>query len=213
MSNRLLLVLALLAVIVPLGLPNGRAYAIHVDTIRVGGLGLNGHVDWYQGELAIWDYYVRTTPTIKRGYTEVNGRACPRMNGFCTFEVPYHDPMSGAPSCELHYYQSAHNGFADLRVNWLYDITYWNPSDNDLFWAIWNDTVIVATDNAQSDDGWHTVALTGSGNSRVGLIAANSPSGGTLLTGWSYRNSVDGTYADVTGSGQYAPYIVAVYQW
>jgi len=204
------LALIALAVIIPLGLPNGRVYAVHVDTIGVGGSTLNGHVDWYQGQYAIYDFYVRTTPLIERGYTEIQDRARPRMNGFSTFEVPYHSDAGGIPSCTLHYYQAAHSGSADLRVNYLYDITYWSPSDNDLFWAAWNDTITIATDDAQSTDGWHTVALTLAGNTQVGTMAASG--GGNLITGWTYRDSVSGTYADVTGSGQNAPFIVAVYQ-
>jgi hypothetical protein len=128
------------------------------------------------------------------------------VNGFCTFVVPDFENFGGTPVCSLFYYQSAHNGSADLRVNWLYDIATWDPGDEDLFWAAWDDTLIVATDVAQGTNGWHVVALTPAGCAQV-LASV----GENLITGWTYRSMVSGTYADVTGSGANAPYIKVVY--
>ena len=100
-------------------MPNRNMHAAStvVDTCFVApDTSLSGHVDWYQTGL-MSEYYTRSIPLIKRGYTDSAGLQHPRMNGFCTFEVPYFDPGGSIPECTLHYYQSAHNGSADLRVN------------------------------------------------------------------------------------------------
>ena len=192
----------------PVGLPNNGVRAAMVRTTYCyvnTDTSKTGHVDWYQTGL-MSEYYVRTIPLIKRGYTDSAGLQHPRMNGFCTFDVPEFESPSMAPVCTLFYYQSAHNGSADLRVNYLYDIPRWNPTDGALFWAAWDDTLIVATDVAQGTDGWHKVALTGAGCGKV-----LERGGLTMLTGWTYRGSTSGTYADATGSGDNAPYIKVVY--
>ena len=192
----------------PVGLPN---YDVRAATIRTtycyvaGDTAMCGHVDWYQ-TYNMGQYYVRTVPLIKRGYTDSAGLQHPRMNGFCTFAVPYFDSHGEIPQCTLFYYQSAHNGSADLRVNWLSSITTWPVSDGSLFWAAWDDEPIMATDVAQGTDGWHSVPLTSEGSGKV-----LDKAGQILRTGWTYRGSVSGTYANVTGSGANAPYIKVVY--
>ncbi len=210
-----LLALAMLAAIMlvgcqePVGMPNRNMHAAStvVDTCFVAAdTSLSGHVDWYQTGL-MSEYYTRSIPLIKRGYVDSAGLQHPRINGFCTFEVPYFDPGGNIPECTLYYYQSAHNGSADLRVNYASSIDDWGgTSDGTLFWATWNDEPIVATDAAQSSDGWHAVPLTSEG---CGAVLEKA--GGELLTGWTYRGNVSGTYADVTGAGANAPFIVFVY--
>ena len=174
---------------------------------------LTGHIDWFQTN-QMSSYYVRSTPLITRGYTDSAGLAHPLTNGFCTFVVPYFESSGGAPVCSLFYYQSSYSGSADLRVNWLYSITLWDPGDEALFWAAWDDTLIVATDVAQSTNGWHAVPLTAAGCAVVEELAADGPK--NMIAGWTYRGFVSGTHADVTGSGANAPYIKVVYddgQW
>ncbi len=213
--TRTLLALGMVAAVVlvgckqPVGMPNRNTHAAStvVDTCFVAtDTALSGHVDWYQTGL-MSEYYTRSIPLIKRGYVDSAGLQHPRMNGFCTFEVPYFDPGGNIPECTLHYYQSAHNGSADLRVNHASSIEYWpGVTDGTLFWATWNDEPIIATDAAQSRDGWHTVLLT-----EEGCGAVLERAGSFLLTGWTYRGNVSGTYADVIGTGANAPFIVFVY--
>jgi len=192
----------------PVGLPGNRVHAAStvVETCYVASdTALAGHVNWYQTSRTI-SYYTRSNPLIRRAFTDSAGLAHPLTNGFCAFEVPDFDSHGNIPSCTLHYYQSSHSGSADLRINHLSSITSWNPSDEDLFWAAWDDEPIMATDVAQGTDGWHTVPLTAEG---CGVVFACA--GEKLYAGWTYRGGVSGTYANVTGSGANAPFIIIVY--
>lgn len=223
MSYRTVPALIVLAVIMltgcnqPVGLPSTDVHAatVAVESCYVGSdTLLTGHVDWYKGEMPIWDYYVRTYGTITRGYYYYSYlqpyRAHPRKNGFCIFNVPSFTPRNGTVlACTLWYYQSAHNGTASLVVKWPQSITSWPPaSDNTLFWAIWNSTDTIAVDTYHAGDGtWYKVPLTSAGG-----MAVLECEGGSLVTGWVYPDSTNGTYADVSGVGANAPYIKVWYE-
>jgi len=222
-KHKLMLVLNVLAVIVlvgcnqPVGLPSNDVHAatVAVESCYVGSdTLLTGHVDWYEGEPRIWDRYSLTFGTITRGYYYYSAlqpnRAYPRQNGFCHFYVPSFTPPSGEVlACTLYYYQSAHSGSANLVVKWLPSIESWPLLDSDsLFWLIWNSTDIVAVDTYHAGDNtWYKVPLTSAG--RMAVLAC---SGGSLVTGWVYPDSTNGTYADVSGVGANAPYIKVWYE-
>jgi hypothetical protein len=156
--------------------------------------------------MPIWDYYERYSPMITRAYDETDGRAYPRKNGFCIFDVPDFEP-SGAPTCTLYYYQNAHSGTPGLVVTWMYQITSWPCDDNTFFWAAWNSDTTLATDSTHASNGWYKVPLTGAGCSVVAACA-----GSTIHAGWICPDSVDGTYTEVCGAtSDYPPYIKVVY--
>jgi hypothetical protein len=219
MSYRTVLALIALAIVMltgcknPAGFPSNEVHAatVAVESCYVGSdTLLTGHVDWYEGRPRIWDSYSRTYGTITRGYSESDGRANPRKNGFCIFNVPSFTPGNGTVlACTLWYYQSAHNGTASLVVKWPQSITSWPPaSDNTLFWAIWNSTDTIAVDTYHaSDNTWYKVPLTSAGG-----MAVLARSGSSLVTGWVYPDSTNGTYADVSGVGANAPYIKVWYE-
>lgn len=197
----------------PIGLPSGDVHAATVAVESCGvynGQSQTGHVDWYQGVLPIYDYYVRTYGTITRGYYESDSRAYPRKNGFCIFGVPDFTPSDGTIiACTLYYYQSAHNGSADLILKWVQGITSWpgGIDDDSLYWRIWNSTDTMAVHAAQASDGWYKVALT-----IDGCMAVLACKGNYLFTGWVYPGYTNNTYADVSGAGANAPYIKVWYE-
>jgi hypothetical protein len=168
---------------------------------------LSGHVDWFQtGQIN--SYYVTSFDVIRRGYADSAGLAHPRMNGFCTFEVP-HFESDGTPACTLFYYQSAHNGSADLCVSWLNEIGVAPYDYAEVFWNAWNSTYEVTSDDAQSD-GWHAVPLSEWACGKIAEAGAK-PYGDPLIMGWKYSGSTNGTYADVVFRGANATYIKVVY--
>jgi len=169
---------------------------------------LSGHVDWYQtGQIN--SYYDTCYDVIRRGHTDSAGLAHPRMNGFCTFEVPHFEP-EGALACTLFYYQSAHSGSADLYVSWLNQIGVAPYDYVQVFWNAWSSSYEVASDNAQSD-GWHAVPLSDWACRKIAAAGAK-PYGDPLITGWRYTGSTSGTYADVVYRGANATYIKVVYE-
>jgi hypothetical protein len=151
-------------------------------------------------------------------------RPYPRKNGYCAFSIPGFNWTGDLPACTLFYYQSAHNGFPDLRVNAWYP-TYWPPGDEDdqtYFMSIWNSTETVATDGTHANDNdwykvpltyWATCAIADSGSKYYGIGGGASA---VFYTGWIYpgysvNHGVNGWYTDVSGSGDYKPYIKVVY--
>lgn len=186
----------------PVGLPNGavRAATTHTlyCTLSVDTL-LSGYVSVWAGLMTPDSAYQAHFDKIKRGLTIKDGRWYPRMNGFCTFILPHFDAVR-TPTCSLIYRQTAHSGSANLLVDWLYDCPDWAAIENydQVFWAAWDDQdSVVATDGAQSSDGWRRVPLTfWACNRFLGLGA--EPDGGVLIAGWVYTGSTDGTYADVS---------------
>jgi len=223
MSYRLLPALVVLAIVTlsgcrePVGLPSTDVHAatVAVESCYVGSdTFLTGHVDWYQGELKIWDSYSLTCGTITRGYYYYSAlqpnRAYPRQNGFCHFYVPDFEPSAGMVlACTLYYYQSAHNGSANLVVKWLSAIEGWPLFDAEsLFCLISNSTDTIAVDTYHaSDNTWYKVPLT-----PAGCMAVLACREGSLVTGWVYPGSANGTYADVSGYGANAPYIKVWYE-
>jgi hypothetical protein len=196
----------------PVGLPSNGSHIASVKTLNCDILDVDsttGHVDWYQtGQIN--DYYLVYFDVIRRGYTDSAGLQHPRMNGFCTFEVPAFESPNMAPVCTLCYYQSAHNGSADLRVTWLDEIGAPPYDFVEVFWNAWGGTHIIGTDVAHGTDStWYKVALSSEANEAIAGLG--SQGGGIYITGWTYRGSVSGTYADVTASGANAPYIKVVY--
>ncbi|MBN2466301.1 hypothetical protein JXD38_11835 [candidate division WOR-3 bacterium] len=196
----------------PIGLPNYDVHAamVAMESCYVGiDENLTGHVDWYQGESSIWDYYSRTYGTITRGYFEYLSRAYPRKNGFCIFNVPSFTPSGGEVlACTLYYYQSSHSGSADLVVKWLPSAESWPMDDLDsLYWLIWNGADTVAVDTYHASDTWYKIPFTSAG--RAAMFACI---GGSFVTGWVYPGSSNGTYADVSGVGANAPYIKVWYE-
>lgn len=180
----------------PIGLSNNDVHVATTQTtyctVAADTL-LTGHVDWYQtGDIN--SYYVTSFDLIRRGYTDSADLAWPRMNGFCTFEVPHFvSDSEETPVCTLFYYQSAHSGSADLRVSWLNQIGG-APYDYELvFWNAWNSIYEVTTDDAQSD-GWHAVPLSSWACEKIDE-AGGKPYGDAFITGWTYPGSTDGTYA------------------
>jgi len=167
----------------PIGLPGSEVHTASTQTTYcyvADDTVLSGHVDWFQtGQIN--SYYDTSYDLIRRGYTDSAGLAHPRMNGFCTFEVP-HFESEGTPECTLFYYQSAHSGSASLRVSWLNQIGG-APYDYVLvFWNAWNSTYEVTTDAAQSD-GWHAVPLTSWACGKIAQ-AGGKPYGDAFITGF-----------------------------
>jgi len=147
MSHRLPLALIALIITIsvgckePVGLPDDTAHAAATYTIYctvAADTALTGYVSVWSGLMTIDSAHQAYFDKIRRGYYEEDDRWYPRMNGFCTFEVPHFDTRV-TPACTLIYYQSAHNGSADLLVDWLYGIGS-APYDYDaVFWAAWDD--------------------------------------------------------------------------
>ncbi len=168
----------------PVGIPNNDvhiAYDVTYCTVAATE-NLSGHVDHYQTDQREW--YSRTNPVIRRGYTQVDGYDYPKQHGFCIFTVPSFQSPNMAPICTLFYYQRAHNGNdVDLFVN-RPSMTTWPGSDELLWTSIDNNAVLIAYDDAHTTNGWWSVALDTAGNRIVDSIGENG--GGTLLTGWKY---------------------------
>jgi hypothetical protein len=211
MSYRLLPVLLALATIMLVGVP-GQACAGTFDCTVANLTGPTGHIDMWSGVYTIDSAYHRYNPVITRGYYDKDGRCYPLQNGFGAFYVPHFDTTGNIPACTLYYYQSAHSGSADLRVNWAYEVSRWPTADDILFWAAWDDTPIIATDGTHTTDGaWYAVPLTSEGCGVIADLGSRPSSGEYLYTGWTYHGFVDGTYTDVAGAGNCAPYIHVVY--
>ncbi len=183
-----------------------------------------GYFGYYQGVNLVEDS-VHFSPgdPIRWGYwiapfTPV--RPYPRDNGYCVFSVPHFNAIS-APICTLYYYQSYHNGSADLLVNmWTPIDNFWPPQqqsyDEDFFRILYSyDTV--ATDSPHSTDGvWYTVPLTQKACAAILDTSVAYPGGGTFCTGWVYPDSVDGTYTDARGydgSDNHPPFIRVWREW
>ncbi len=178
----LLPALCVLALIVLVGVP-GQARASTLDCTVLGGSQFSGHVDMWSGVYTIDSAYHRYSPVITRGYHELDSRCYPLQNGFCGFYIPYFDANGNIPACTLYYYQSDHSGSASLRVNWMYDVLAWSPNDTLLFWAAWNDTLVLATDSTRTTDGaWYKVPLTSEGCGVIGDLGARI-GGQNLYTG------------------------------
>jgi hypothetical protein len=226
---RLMLALCALAIVMltgckePVGLPNNRVRAatIQKESCYISASIQTGHVDWYQGELAVWDYYDLAFFTITRAYNCYPGdpdRAYPRKNGFCIFQIPHFICLS-TPACTLYYYQENHSGSASLLVNsWtLGELETWPPLDtnpvlNYLFWRICNSYDTVATDITHATDRcWYKVPLTAKACAAIRDSAAIQGSYTLFHTGWVYRDSVDGTFTDVSGYSDHPPFIRVVY--
>jgi hypothetical protein len=209
-TNRALLVLLTSATILLVGVP-GQACATTWDC-QVANIPVpSGHVDMWADIWKSDSAYQQDTFVITRGYYEEDGRCYPLQNGYCDFAIPHLDRPVIA--CTLYYYQAEHQGSASLRVNYMYELEgAWPPSDTDLFWCAWNDTIVVATDSTHTnDDNWYVVPVTSEGRQAINTLRAGAL-GGTLYTGWTDHDFVDGDYTDVAGfrSG-HAPYIRVVY--
>jgi len=146
--NKTALALVALAIVMlvgckqPIGVP-GDVHTATTQTLYITTAGLMlpcGHIDWYQGEMRIWDYYdyTYTDSTIRRAFnyyvlptqppTTDTSRAYPRTNGHCVFKIPGFLSMGGTPACTLFYYQTAHSGSADLVVTaWWDQYMGWPP--------------------------------------------------------------------------------------
>jgi hypothetical protein len=196
-----------------------------------------GHIDWYQGELAIWDGYSYNPydSTIRRAFnyypnptnppTYDTMRAYPRKNGHCVFRIPGFD-ANGLPACTLFYYQSAHIGSADLVVKTFLPKDHWPPlymipDFQEDFWREWNSTDTVATDSTRTSDGyWYKVPLTDWACQAIADSGAEyygTENWANFYTGWIYpsynpSHGASGSYTDVSGSSGYAPYIKVVYE-
>jgi hypothetical protein len=209
--NRVLLMLLTSAIILLVGV-TGQARASTVDCLVATGIRApTGHVDMWADIWKSDSAYQKYVTVITRGYYEEDGRCYPLQNGFCVFAIPYLDRP--ATACTLYYYQTAHQGSASLRVNYMYEIAgSWPPSDTALFWYAWNDTVVVATDSTHTNNNnWYVVPLTSQGRQAISDIGYTN-GGGALCTGWTDHDFVDGDYTDVAGAGSgYAPYIRVVY--
>ncbi len=171
---------------------------------------LTGHVDWYQtGQIN--EDYVTSFDVIRRGYTDSAGVAWPRMNGFCTFVVPsFEADTEEAPVlCSLVYYQSAHNGSADLRVSWLDQIITGPYDYEEVFWNAWGSSYIIAEASSQGE-GRHALLLSDAAADSITALGARG-GGSAYITGWTYRGSSSGTYADVIARGDSAPRIKIIY--
>jgi hypothetical protein len=216
MPDKSLPALIALTVTVLFGLP-GQVLATTVDCYPTTDPDLRpptGHVDMWAAVDQSDSAYHLFSYTIRRGYSEYDEVSYPLQNGFCFFDVP--ELARPAIACTLYYYQTGHQGSAGLRVNWMYGTEgtsfNWPPDSIPAFWYAWNDTVIVATDVSHStDNAWYAVPLTTEGRQKINDIGYGS-GGGPLLTGWTYRDFVDGTYAEVAGFGSgYEPRIHVVY--
>ena len=238
MSYKLPLALIALAIVMlvgchePVGVPSD-SHAATTQTLYITTdslLNQTGHIDWYQGELTIWDYYTFNTYTITRAFDYYHtptqpplvdtSRAYPRKNGFCVFRIPPFDSPNGIPVCTLYYYQNSHSGSADLLVNAWFENIMWPPiyqgDRNTMFWAIWNSTDTVATDVTHAnDDCWYKVPLS---DWACQAIADSGATGDwtVFYTGWIYpsymaNHGQDGWYTDVSGADAIPPYIKVVY--
>lgn len=217
--TRTLLALGLLAAVMlvscnrPIGLPSNDVHAAATQTTYCDVADdtlLTGHVDWYQtGQIN--SYYVTSFDIIRRGYTDSAGLQHPRMNGFCTFEVPSFqaDTHSAPVVCSLVYYQSAHNGSVDLRVSWLDQITGAPYDYEDVFWNAWNSSHIIAEASSQGE-GRHALLLSDAAADSITALGARG-GGSAYITGWTYRGTVSGNYADVIARGDSAPRIKVIY--
>ncbi len=245
--NKTLLALGVLVAIMlvgcrePVGLPNNDVKAATTQTVYCyveDESWPTGHIDWYQGQSSIWDFYVwdYQDPTITRAFYYYplpispprpdTNRAYPRKNGYCVFSIPPFDCPSQVPACTLYYHQVSHSGTPDLLVNaWHPDA--WPPSganSQTCFWRIWDSADTVATDSTRTNDGcWYTAPLSDWACEVIADSGAwyyeNDPDGKALFyTGWvipSYaaNHGCDSSYTDVSGgTGDYAPYIKVVYE-
>jgi hypothetical protein len=222
MPNRELLPALVLAIVMltgckqPVGLPSSDVHSAsirttncYIDTFE----NRSGHVDWYQGELPIYDDDDIDFGTITRAYDCYPGdpdRAYPRKNGYCVFSVPDFESPGMVPVCTLVYYQTGHSGSADLLANWVTPEFGWPDPLNDIedfYWAISSSTDTAGTDVTHANDNtWYKVPLTLAAGAAIHYAA-----GGFFIMGWVYPDSADGTYTDVAGVGAYAPYIKVVY--
>jgi hypothetical protein len=132
-------------------------------------------------------------------------RAWPRKVGFCHFSVPYFESPGALRACTLYYHQKSHSGSANLLVN-MPPIVSWPGADSAVYWLIWNCTDTAATDITHTTDGWYKVPLT-----TDACAAIRDAAGDVFVTGWVYCDSVDGTYTEVDGDGDYEPYIKVWY--
>jgi hypothetical protein len=210
--TRTLPALCVLALILLVGVP-GQARASTVRcSLETAKLPSTCHIDMWARIDRSESLHHFFDPTITRGYYDNAGRPYPLQNGVSLFRVPHFAGV--ATSATLYYHQSAHQNSASLRVNYLYDAgaLSWPADSVAMFWAAWNDTIIIATDVAHTTDGWYSVSLTSQGLQVIDNLGHDSE-GGTLFTGWTYRGFDNGTYADVDGAGgNYEPYIDVEYQ-
>lgn len=232
-TYRVLLALCALAVIMlvgcnqPPGLPNNRVHAAKVQMVScyvAGGI-YSGHVDWYQGLWGgLYDHYGFGGSTITRAHYYLPLRPplinWPHINGFCIFTIPHFEALGGVVACTLYYYQTAHSGSASLLVNsWTYgQMAAWPPYPptdsvlNLLYWQIWNSNDTVATDITHTTDNcWYKVAVTPEAYNAIADTAAAYQGFGLFKTGWVYRDSVDGTYTDVTGYDLDHPPVIRIW--
>ncbi|GEM_PF-1286946 len=217
--KRTLLALGVLAVVMslscdrPIGLSGSDVHTAATQTTYcyvADDTLLTGHVDWYQtGQIN--SYYDTCYDVIRRGYTDSAGLQHPRMNGFCTFEVPdFQADTEAAPVvCSLIYYQSAHYGSADLRVTWLDQIITAPYDYVEVFWNAWEGSYQIAEASAQ-DEGRHALLLSDDAADSIAALGARG-GGSSYITGWTYTGSVSGTYADVICRGDSAPRIKVIY--
>ncbi len=186
----------------PVGLPNDTVRAATTYTLYCTlspDTLLSGYVSMWAGQMIPDSAHQAYFDKIKRGLDLKDGRWYPRTNGFGTFMVP-HFSATLTPVCTLIYYQSAHSGSANLLVDWMYDIEDWAAIENydPVFWAAWDDQdSVVATDGAQSSDGWRRVPLTYWACEKIRDMGAGL-NGDVLITGWVYTGLSGGTYADVS---------------
>jgi len=171
---------------------------------------LTGCVKWYEDTITMGEV-VRFYGDIKWGYKEVSGRAWPRTDGFCHFEVPYINLDQSVPTCTLFYYQKGHLDYPNVYVKWLYTVEDWPGDAEELFWAIQNsdnDSMITNSITYQQN-GLHSVALLPFGNQLVARFA--NAGGGYLITGWEYPGSSYDYWTSVAGVGDSSPYIKICY--
>lgn len=230
MSHRLPIALIALVITIsvgckePAGFPSNRVHAAttRVQTCYVSNTPQSGHVDWYQGYGGLlYDHYGLSWYTITRAHylapVSPPRIAWPHKNGFCVFTVPHFVAAGGVVACTLYYYQADHSGSASLLVNsWVDTLESWPPTQYDttalniLYWEIWNSNDTVATDITHATDGcWYKVAVSPAAAAAIADTAAAYQDYGFFRTGWVYRDSVDGTYTDVSGydGNGYEPYI------
>jgi hypothetical protein len=229
MSYKLPLALIALAIVMlvgckqPIGVPS-EVHAATTQTIYCRPQGIReptGRIEWYQQTLGLTDGdYDWHDDTIRVGYIENSGRAYPRSNGICVFEIPPFESPDEIPTCTLYYYQLSHTepgedesflvNWWDVGIHWplvLYSDRYGT------FWTIWNSTDTVATDVIHEDDGWQKVPLH---LEACALIADSGATGDTtrFFTGWVYHGSVDGADTYVAGyenESNLQPFIKVVY--